>query len=318
MLKIENFKAAIDFSSDGVLIADEDANIIYINKAYEDTTGLKKSKILNRNLRDLMEEGLFNQSVTLHVLENNESISIIHKYISGKTALTTGNPVYDDNNKILAVICNTRNITDLINMKNQLITSKKLTEKYSQEIKLLREIANKQQDFIYKSKIMEKTIKLALKVSAYDTTVLISGESGTGKEVFSKFIHNHSPRKDEAFIKVNCAAIPKDLFESELFGYMKGSFTGASKEGKAGMFELANEGTILLDEIGELPYEVQSKLLRVIQEKEVFRIGAKKSKAIDVRILAATNRDLKEEVKQGKFREDLFFRLNVVPIKSLL
>ena len=314
MISKDKLEAAIDFSSDGVLISDNQANIIYVNKAYEDTTGLKKKDILNRNLKDLLDEGFFNQSVTLLVLESKESISIIHKYISGKTALTTGNPIYDEDKNIMGVICNTRNITDLINLKTELNTSKELTEKYSQEVKMLREIANKHQDFIYKSKIMEETVKLALKVASYDTTVLITGESGTGKEVLAKFIHHESPRKDEAFIKVNCAAIPKNLFESELFGYEEGSFTGASKEGKPGMFELANEGTILLDEIGELPLEVQSKLLRVIQEREVFRIGAEKPTPIDVRILAATNRNLLEEIEEGNFREDLFFRLNVIPI----
>lgn len=314
MISIDKLKAAIDFSSDGILITDNLANIIYLNKAYEETTGLKEERILNKNLKDLLAEGLFNKSVTLHVLEHKESISIIHKYISGKTALTTGNPIYDEDKNIIGVICNTRNITELINLRTELYTSKELTKKYSQEIKVLRKIAILQEEFIYKSKLMQETIELALKVATYDTTVLITGESGTGKEVLSKFIHNASLRKEEAFIKVNCAAIPKDLFESELFGYMEGSFTGASKEGKAGMFELANGGTILLDEIGELPLAVQSKLLRVIQEREVFRIGAKESTSLDVRILAATNRDLVKEVEKGDFREDLFFRLNVIPI----
>lgn len=314
MISIDKLKAAIDFSSDGILITDNLANIIYLNKAYEETTGLKEERILNKNLKDLLAEGLFNKSVTLHVLEHKESISIIHKYISGKTALTTGNPIYDEDKNIIGVICNTRNITELINLRTELYATKELTKKYSQEIKVLRKIAILQEEFIYKSKLMQETIELALKVATYDTTVLITGESGTGKEILSKFIHNASLRKEEAFIKVNCAAIPKDLFESELFGYMEGSFTGASKEGKAGMFELANGGTILLDEIGELPLAVQSKLLRVIQEREVFRIGAKESTSLDVRILAATNRDLVKEVEKGDFREDLFFRLNVIPI----
>lgn len=315
MIGIDKLKAAIDFSSDGILIADNSANITYVNKAYEETTGLNESRILNKNLKDLLEEGLFNRSVTLHVLEHKESISIIHKYISGKTALTTGNPVYDENKNIIGVICNTRNITELINLKAELHETKELTRKYSQEVEILRKIVNANEDFIYKSKVMEETIKLALKVSKFDTTVLITGETGTGKEVLAKFIHNESPRKEEPFIKVNCAAIPKNLFESELFGYVEGSFTGASKEGKAGMFELANGGTILLDEIGELPLAVQSKLLRVIQEREVLRLGAEKSTPIDVRVLAATNRDLENEVEEGNFREDLFFRLNVVPIE---
>ena len=314
MISRDKLKAAIDFSSDGILISDNLGNVIYLNKAYEETTGLKREKLLNKNLRDLLDEGLFNKSVTLHVLEHKESITIIHKYISGKTALTTGNPVYDENQKIIGVICNTRNITELINLKTELNQTLELTKKYSQEVEILRKIVNSNEDFIYKSKVMEETIKLASKVSAYDTTVLITGESGTGKEVLAKFIHNESPRKEEAFIKVNCSAIPKNLFESELFGYMEGSFTGASKEGKPGMFELADGGTILLDEIGELPLSVQSKLLRVIQEREVLRIGAEKPTSIDVRILAATNRDLEKEIEEGNFREDLFFRLNVVPI----
>ena len=192
--------------------------------------------------------------------------------------------------------------------------TKELTLKYSEEIKLLREHIFESQNFIYRSRVMDETVKLASKVAIYDSTVLIHGESGTGKEVLAKFIHAQSPRKEEAFIKVNCAAIPKDLFESELFGYEEGAFTGAGKEGKPGMFELANDGTILLDEVGELPLPVQSKLLRVIQEREVYRIGGKTPVNLNVRILAATNRDLKQEVKDGNFREDLFFRLNVIPI----
>lgn len=314
MITIETLKAAIDFSSDGILISDNLGNVIYLNKAYEETTGLTKDMMLNKNLKDLLEQGLFNKSVSLHVLEHNESISIIHKYVSGKIALTTGNPVYDENKNIIGVICNTRNTTELNNLKTELYKTKELTKKYSEEIKILRKIALSHENYIYNSKVMEETIKLALKVASYDATVLISGESGTGKEVLAKIIHNESPRKEGPFIKVNCAAIPKDLFESELFGYMEGSFTGASKEGKPGMFELANGGTILLDEIGELPLDVQSKLLRVLQEREVLRIGANKPIPLDVRVLSATNRDLEKDVEEGEFREDLFFRLNVIPI----
>lgn len=315
MLKGDKLKAAIDFSSDGILISDAEGNVTYVNEAYEKTTGLNKLQLMNRNLKDLLEEGLFNQSVTLHVLEHNETISIIHKYISGKTALTTGNPIFDEGKKLIGVICNTRNISELTNLRNELYEVKELTKKYSEEIKILRKIVLAHEDLIYESKVMDDTVKLALKVATYDTTVLINGESGTGKEILAKFIYNESPRKDKPFITVNCAAIPKELFESELFGYMKGSFTGASKEGKPGMFELANEGTILLDEIGELPLPVQSKLLRVIQEKQIFRIGAKKPIDLNVRILAATNRKLEVEVEKGNFREDLFFRLNVFPIE---
>lgn len=313
-MNINILRAAIEFSSDGILISDINGNVIYVNDAYEQTTGLKKDKLINKNLRTLLEEKLFNRSVSLSVLEDGVPESIIHKYVSGKTALTTANPIYDENKVMIGVICNTRNISDLLNLRNELIETKEQTKKYSQEIKVLRKIALHHEEFIYESKSMEKTIKLASKAAAFDSTILIYGESGTGKEVIAKFIHNESPRKDEPFIKVNCAAIPKELFESELFGYMEGSFTGASKDGKPGMFELANKGTILLDEIGELPLPVQSKLLRVIQEGEVYRIGAKTPTTLDVRVLAATNKSLKKEVDEGRFREDLFFRLNVIPI----
>ena len=305
---------AMDSSSDGILIADTDGKVVYLNKAYEETTGLMRKEMLGYNLKDLLESRIINKALSLSVIKDKKQISTIHKYVSGKSALTTASPIIDSNNELIGVVSNTRNITELIHLKNELSNTKELTLKYSEEIKLLREHIFESQNFIYRSRVMDETVKLSSKVAAYDSTVLIHGESGTGKEVLAKFIHAESPRKEEAFIKVNCAAIPKDLFESELFGYEEGAFTGAGKEGKPGMFELANDGTILLDEVGELPLAVQSKLLRVIQEREVYRVGGKTPVQLDVRILAATNRDLKQEVKEGNFREDLFFRLNVIPI----
>lgn len=308
------YKSALDSSSDGILISDNKGNVIYINHAYEITTGLKKEFMLDKNLKDLLEQKIFNNSVSLLVIQNKSPTSIIHKYITGKTALTTANPILSEDGNLIGVISNTRNISELINLKEELEKTKNLTKKYSDELFQLRKEQLKINGLIYKSKAMEDTLQFAGKVAPFDSTVLITGKSGTGKEMLAKFIHNESNRKNEPFIKVNCVAIPKELFESELFGYMGGSFTGASKDGKPGMFELANNGTILLDEIGELPLYIQPKLLRVIQEKEVYRIGGKTPINLDVRVLAATNRDLKSDVKEGKFREDLFFRLNVVPI----
>lgn len=307
-------KGAIEASSDGILVSNKEGIVIYVNEAYLQITGLKFDEIMGKSLRDLLRLNIINKALSLEVIETGRIISGIHKYVTGKSALTTASPILDAQNELIGVVSNTRNITDLLNLRNELSESRELTIKYSQEIKRLRELTLNREDFIYQSDIMEKTIRLASKVAEYDSTVLIHGESGTGKEVLAKFIHTESPRGEEAFIKVNCAAIPKELFESELFGYMGGAFTGASKEGKPGMFELANKGTILLDEIGELPLPVQSKLLRVIQEKEVYRVGGETPVELDVRIIAATNRDLKQDVKEGKFREDLFFRLNVIPL----
>ena len=160
-------------------------------------------------------------------------------------------------------------------------------------------------------KVKKETIMAAQSVS----TVLITGESGTGKELFARAIHNHSKRSEYPFIAVNCAAIPDNLLESELFGYEEGAFTGARKGGKLGMFEIAHKGSLFLDEIGDMSLHLQSKLLRVLQEKEVNKIGAKSNIEIDVRIIAATNKDLESMVKEGTFREDLYYRLNVIPIK---
>ncbi len=176
------------------------------------------------------------------------------------------------------------------------------------------EFEREKEEVIGSSKRMQEVFKIIGRVARSSITVLITGESGSGKEVIARAIHNYSDRKEKPFITVNCAALPANLLEAELFGYEKGSFTGAITS-KKGLFEQAEGGTLFLDEIGELPLELQAKLLRVLQEKEIRRIGSEKSKKVNVRIIAATNRNLEEEVKKGNFREDLFFRLNVVRIE---
>ncbi len=313
--KKEMFMAALDASSDGILISDRGGNVIYVNPAYEDTTGLKGKEIIGKNLKVLLEQKLFNIAASLSVLENQEPVSLIHKYVTGKNALTTASPIYDENKELIGVVCNTRNISELMNLRKELEETKVLSQKYSAELQKFRQEQIKCEGLVYKSEAMAKTLNFAAKAAKFDSTVLITGESGTGKEVLAKFIHQNSSRKDGPFIKVNCSAIPNELFESELFGYTPGSFTGASSQGKTGMFELANGGTILLDEVGELDLTLQPKLLRVLQEMEVHPVGAEKPVKIDVRVLAATNVNLSDEVKNDNFREDLFFRLNVVPIK---
>ena len=170
-------------------------------------------------------------------------------------------------------------------------------------------------DFFGKSKSIQRILNVVEKLAkSDDTTILLEGESGTGKEVFAKYIHQSSPRKNNVFIPINCGSIPKDLAESELFGHEKGAFTGASHKTKLGKFELANGGTILLDEIGELGLDIQVKLLRVLQERKFYRVGGEREISVNVRVLAATNKSLEEEVKKGSFREDLFYRLNVANI----
>lgn len=305
---------ALEFSSDGIFICDAQGKTIYVNPAYEKITGLKRSEILGKNLSKLLEENAFNISASLQVLETKAPVSLIHRYISGRTALTTAAPIYNDEEKIIGVICNTRNIEELIGLRKELEKVNLIKQRYSEELELLRKEHFSAEGLVYKSAAMQETLVIASTVAKFDSTVLITGESGTGKEILAKFIYQNSNRKNNPFIKVNCAAIPKELFESELFGYMPGSFTGASNKGKAGMFELAHGGTLLLDEIGELTMPIQSKLLRVIQEQEVYRVGGTEPIKLDVRIIASTNRNLVKEIEKGNFREDLYFRLNVVPI----
>lgn len=305
---------ALEHSSDGVFISDNSGKTIYVNPAYEEISGLKRSAIVGRNLQELLEENAFNESASLMVLDTKQAVSLIHRYVSGRTALTTAAPIKDDSDNIIGAVCNTRNIEELIDLKRELEKVNLIKQRYSQELDLLRKEQFSTDGLVYKSEAMAETLKLASTAAKFESTVLVTGESGTGKEVIAKFIYQNSNRKDKPFIRVNCAAIPKSLFESELFGYMPGSFTGASEKGKAGMFELANTGTILLDEIGELTMPIQSKLLRAIQEHEIYRVGGTVPIKLDVRIIASTNRDLSQEIKKGRFREDLYFRLNVVPI----
>jgi len=309
------FLKVLDSSPDGFLLSDNKGNVLYVNDAYVSVTGIKKDEILGKNLKELQEKKIFNKSVSLMVLEKKETISMIHRYVSGKDALTTASPIFNEENEIVGVVNNTRNVTELVSLRKELEKVKELSEKYSDELQKLRKEQLKHEGLVYKSEAMAKTLELALRAAEYDSTVLITGESGTGKEVIAKFIHSHSNRKDGPFIRVNCSAIPSELFESELFGYVPGSFTGASVKGKKGMFELADGGTILLDEVGELDLSVQPKLLRALQEMEIHPVGAEKPVKIDVRVLAATNVNLEEAVEKGQFRRDLFFRLNVFPIE---
>lgn len=308
------YKKALDSSFDGILITDGSGKIIYVNSQYEKITGLDKKDIIDKNLSTLLKDGTINKAISLDVLKMGKAVSTTHKYVTGKSAFSSAQPIFDNNHNIIGVINNTRNIEELLKLKSKIKQHVANQEKVNQEIMHLKKIINKNEEFIFESKAMKETARLASKVANFDSTVMIYGESGTGKEVLSKYIHGLSRRKNNIFIKVNCAAIPKELFESELFGYEKGAFTGALPNGKIGFFELANGGTIFLDEIGELQLSVQSKLLRAIQEKEITRVGGKERIKLDIRVIAATNRNLEEEVKAGNFREDLFFRLNVFPI----
>jgi len=306
--------AIIDSVYEGLYITDGEANTLRINKAYTRMTGIRPAEVIGKNMKNLVERGIYSESVTLHVLERKEPVTILHQIKGTQKCLITGNPIFNDRNEVIRVVTTVRDVTELNKLEKKLEAAEDISQKYHLEVQHLRQQQMQQTDLVEHSAAMKKVLALAYKAAQVDSTVLISGATGVGKEMVAKFIHKNSPRRDAPFINVNCAAIPESLLESELFGYEKGAFTGAQNAGKPGMFELADSGTIFLDEIGDLPHNLQAKLLRVLQDKAVLRIGGTKSKQLDVRILAASNLELEKLVASGAFRQDLYYRLNVIPV----
>src|SRR5699024_7431817 len=230
----------------------------------------------------------------------------VQENYEGKPTLLTGVPLFDENGNVEQVITNIRDLSDLKDLETELTKARKLNEVYRKKLSLLKEQVHFKQGAVVQS---EQMIKI-------DETVLITGETGVGKDVLANYIFSKSTRStDGEFIKVNCGAIPGELLESELFGYEAGAFTGANPKGKIGLFEAAHNGVLFLDAVGELPLNLQVKLLRVIQEREIQKIGGIQFKKVNVRIIAASNRNLKEMVDKGSFREDLYYRINVIPLR---
>lgn len=310
----KELEGIIESASDGIYVTNAEGVTLRVNKSYERITGLNRNDVLGKSMYDLVENKVFNQSTTIRVLETGEPATLIQKIHNGATVMVSGNPLRDATGKITGVVTTVRDLTELNRLRDELSVVGDLKSRYENELKQLKRKTLHGDEIIARSALMEAVFDLSMRLASVDSTVLIQGESGVGKEVVAEFIHANSSRKDNPFIKINCAAIPEQLLESELFGYVRGAFTGANREGKAGIFEAADGGSLLLDEIGDLPATLQVKLLRVIQDKQTRRIGDNIPRFINVRLLAATNQNLANLVEQKLFREDLYYRLNVVPI----
>lgn len=308
--------AIIENSYDGIYITDKNGRTIKTNSAIERITNIPKEYYLNKKTDDLVKRGILKDSVTHKVIEKKRTVSLVQLNYCGRETLLTGNPVFNENGEIESVVTNIRDLSELNELQAALRKANELNKSYQKEINRLKgNFMFSDKHTIVQSESMKLIYETASRIVDTDATVLILGETGVGKDVLANYIYSRSERgRTGKFIKVNCGAIPPDLLESELFGYEAGAFTGANKKGKPGMFEMADKGVLFLDEIGEMPLNLQVKLLRVIQEKEIIRIGGTTMKKVDVRFIAATNRNLKMMVKEGTFREDLFYRLNVVPI----
>jgi PAS domain S-box-containing protein len=307
-------EAIFESSEDGLYITDGNATTIRVNSAYERISGLSRETLIGKNMRELVAEGVFDYSATLKVLHKRGQATMLQYIQSGKQVLVTGTPIFNEAGSIELIVTNVRDLTELNHLRAELDDSRLLSSRYYQTILEQKEMDQMFKDMVVKSKEMVQVVHRAVKVSTSDISVLLSGETGTGKSMLARTIHQMSRRKDKPFVKINCGTIPESLIESELFGYEKGAFTSAHSGGKAGLIEAAHGGTLFLDEIGELKSDLQVKLLEVIEEKTFTRVGGTKSVCVDVRIVAATHRDLQEMMKKNLFRDDLYYRLSVVPI----
>ena len=305
---LDAMKDIVDNAYQGMVLVDKEGRIL--KWCYEKLLGIKEEDVLGKHVDEVIE----NTRLHIVVKTGQKELCDIQR-IQGRDMLASRIPIVQDGEVIGAIgTVLFRNIDEIRALAKRLEMLEKTVDKYKNEISKMYSARYTFDSIVTQNKKMMELKEIAAKAAATDSTVLIQGDSGTGKEFFAHAIHNASSRKYAPFVQINCAAIPHELLESELFGYEGGAFTGAKKEGKIGKLELANGGTIMLDEVASMSYSMQAKLLRVLEEREFERIGGNTKIKIDVRVIACTNEDLKTCVKQGRFRKDLFYRLNVVEI----
>ncbi len=306
----------LDSMDDPIYILNKNADFIFVNKALVEMSGYSRKELLIFNALELEKKGTIDRSVTKTVLKTKQRI-IACQHITKKNKVVnklmiTQTPIFEADGEIKYLIGVLKNVSDINEHYREAVINNKVTV-FQHKDEDATELAFN--NIIAESTDMKKILESVSKLASYDTSILILGESGTGKEVIANYIHNVSPRSEKNLVKINCASLPETLLEAELFGYEKGSFTGALETGKAGLVETAHNGTLFLDEIDSLPLILQGKLLRVLETKMIKKIGSVKEINSDFRLITATNADLDELVRKKQFRQDLFFRLNVVPIR---
>jgi len=308
----KRIESILDVLSDGIYISDREGYTLKVNRMYEKLIGLKKEDLIGRRVQDLVKEGVFDVVLNPQIVKTGQPATSVQTTKKGQKLILNGHPIFDEEGEVVLVVTFVRDVTVMSQLREQIVSQKKLLEQLRTNVQYIN--AESIQRFPmngFKSREMAHLGKLIEKIAATDATVLILGETGVGKEFFARSIHRASPRGENTFFKLDCTTIPENLIESELFGYVAGAFSGASIKGKAGLCEMADQGTLLLDEIGELPLSMQGKLLRLMQDQEITPVGSTRVKKVNVRIIAATNRDLEKEIEQGRFRSDLYYRLRV-------
>lgn len=307
------FNNILDTLSDGIYISDANGKTCKVNRAYQELTGLKEREIIGKLVTDLKREGKYDTALNPEIVKTGKPKTSVQTTEKGCKVILSGYPIFDTNGKVALVVTFVRDVSLLLQLKEQLVEQQELINNYKCGVKYYS--SKNTPALIIKSREMQKVLEIIGNIAETDATVLLLGETGVGKDMIAHHIHSTSTRKNEPFFKVDCSSIPSSLIESELFGYEAGAFSGACPKGKPGYFEIAHKGTLFLDEIGELSFLMQAKLLRVLQDREILRVGSTKVKKVNTRIIAATNLNLEEAVKEGKFRADLYYRLRVAVIK---
>ncbi|MDY3013559.1 MAG: sigma 54-interacting transcriptional regulator [Clostridiales Family XIII bacterium] len=296
-------------SHDGLFVVDKNGKLVLANPAVVNMLDMSYEELIGHRIADIIDSGAYEGSPSTKAAESGEIYTGLVKTRGGIEIMSTSKPVFDDNGGLQYVITNCRPLSVIKKFYDRYYGSNNdITGMYDQ-------LLTSRTKYIYNSKQMKEIVKRSFYASQTDCAIILLGQTGTGKGVMAKYIHENSKRSKERFLELNCAALPENLLESELFGYEKGAFTGANDSGKKGLLEIANNGTLFLDEIGEMPLQIQAKLLKVLDSGFLMRVGGTVSRKINVRIISATNRNLKTMMKVGTFREDLYYRLNVISIK---
>ncbi|HEX9778365.1 MAG TPA: sigma 54-interacting transcriptional regulator [Geopsychrobacteraceae bacterium] len=307
--------AIIDSSSDGLFVCDGSGRILRVNPASARINNAPIEKLVGRDYLEAANEGyLILPSAALEAIDRREQVSLLQENRHGRKLISTATPVFDDAGELIRVVVSERDITETDRLQRQLEEQQALGDRFRHQVLELQQELLADRPVIARSPLMIKALNQARKVSEVDSTVLLLGESGVGKGLFADLIHKNSRRAERPMIRINCGAIPENLIEAELFGYEKGAFTGAIGS-KPGHLEIADGGIIFLDEIAELPLSSQVKLLRFMEDGQLTRLGSTRGRRLDVRILAATHRDLQQMVEAGQFRLDLYYRLSVIPLR---
>ncbi len=308
----QQLSAIVDNSSDGIWVCDGNGTVITVNKASERLNGIRAEEVVGQNVSIMEKRGIVDRNVTPEVIRTGRKLSVLqHIKRTKKYVLMTSTPVFDESGNISLVVSNGRDMTYLNALNEELERTRMKAKKLEDQLAEIDMLQLKDQEIVAENDKMIQVLRIAFKLAKMDASnILILGESGAGKGMLAKFIHKNSNRSGKSFIQINCAALPETLLEAELFGYERGAFTGARQQGKAGLLELANEGVLFLDEIGDMPISVQAKLLKYLDDHVVRRVGGTQTHRVDCLIVAATNQDLKTKVEEKTFRGDLYYRLN--------